>query len=52
LAQSPVFSSSVFPASLPAGTYFLLALLDPSNILKDPITGNNLLVSGTSFVVG
>jgi uncharacterized delta-60 repeat protein len=43
--------SFVFPSSLPAGTYFLLALLDPSNILKDPNFSNNLLVSGTSFVV-
>ncbi len=42
----------VLPSTVPAGTYFLLALLDPSNVFDDTNTSNNLVVSGNTFVVG
>ena len=40
------------PASLPAGTYTLLALLDPANALDDPNAASNFIVSANTFVVG
>jgi hypothetical protein len=40
------------PSSLPAGTYMLLALLDPANVFKDPNAATNFIVSGNTFVAG
>jgi hypothetical protein len=39
------------PTTLPSGSYNLLALLDPANVVNDPNTGNNLIVSGNMFSV-
>jgi uncharacterized delta-60 repeat protein len=40
------------PATLPAGTYKLLALLDVANVFQDPDAAMNFVVSDSSFVVG
>jgi hypothetical protein len=40
------------PSTVPAGTYTLLALLDPANVFKDPSAATNFIVSGNTFVVG
>jgi len=39
------------PTTLPAGTYMLVALLDPANIFNDPNAAMNFIVSGNTFVV-
>ena len=39
------------PAGLPAGTYMLVALLDPANVFDDPNAATNFIVSGNTFVV-
>ena len=39
------------PTGLAAGSYVLLALLDARDTLHDPVTANNLLVSGGTFTV-
>ncbi|HET6249366.1 MAG TPA: CARDB domain-containing protein [Tepidisphaeraceae bacterium] len=47
---SKAFKESVMvPSALPAGTYYLLALLDPSNTLNDANVANNLIVSSATF---
>ena len=39
------------PATLPAGTYMVVALLDPANVFNDPNAAMNFIVSGNTFVV-
>jgi len=46
------FRQDRLPTTLPARQYFLLCLLDPSDVLSDTNSGNNLLVSGNMFTVG
>jgi hypothetical protein len=38
------------PTTLPAGTYMLVALLDPANVFNDPNSAMNFIVSGNTFV--
>jgi len=38
------------PSTLPAGTYMLLALLDPANVFNDPNAATNFIVSGNAFI--
>jgi hypothetical protein len=39
------------PAGLAAGNYFLLALLDPANVLKQPFPTLDLVLSSSTFAV-
>jgi hypothetical protein len=39
------------PSTLTAGSYLLVAVLDPGNTLNDPNLGNNLIVGSTQFVI-
>jgi uncharacterized delta-60 repeat protein len=39
------------PTTLPAGTYVLVAVLDPANTLNDPNLTNNVIVGSTQFTV-
>jgi uncharacterized delta-60 repeat protein len=48
----PYKTKLALPATLPAGTYKLLVLLDPGDVFNDSNTSNNLIVSGSAFVVG
>jgi uncharacterized delta-60 repeat protein len=47
--SKPIHERLIIPSTLPAGTYFLLAVIDPDNILSDANTNNNLLVSVGTF---
>jgi uncharacterized delta-60 repeat protein len=40
------------PSTLPAGSYTLVALLDPANVFNDPNAGTNFVVSGNTFIAG
>jgi uncharacterized delta-60 repeat protein len=51
-ASHPAKLKLALPATLPAGTYSLVALLDPANVFNDPNAATNFIVSGNSFVVG
>ena len=39
------------PANVPAGTYFLLILLDPNDLLHEPAAADKLFASGGTFTV-
>ena len=39
------------PATLAAGTYMLVAILDPANVFNDPNAAMNFIVSGNTFIV-
>jgi hypothetical protein len=39
------------PSTLTAGTYVLVAVLDPGNILNDPNLTNNVIVGSTQFTI-
>jgi uncharacterized delta-60 repeat protein len=48
-STKPAHQKLTIPTTLPAGTYYLLAVLDPANKLGDTDTSNNLLISSGQF---
>jgi hypothetical protein len=50
-STKPAHQKLTIPTSLPAGKYYLLALLDPTNTLGDTDMSNNLLISSGTFSI-
>jgi hypothetical protein len=48
-STKPAHQKLTIPTTLPAGTYYLLAVLDSGNTLGDINTTNNLLISANTF---
>jgi hypothetical protein len=45
----PIHEKFIIPSTLAAGTYYLLAVIDPDNVLGDTDTSNNFIASTATF---